>query len=815
MSRLRAPSRIALLMFAVSIAATAAAPNSEPVYRTLREALPAETFLVENIVLKRDQGFITLKSGTLAFTPKVKGRDTVAVFEGEGVFAFQPAFSIEKDRLKTFAGGEVVMDTFDRALLCFTDHTGDEIRGQGHAVAASPKLADILRDFRKQLRSRPATVRSLWEAVLTSESIDNIEADLLGDLYNSAQPGFFSIYMHGKHASGLRYHVKPRGVLAMLPAPEEVALIDFDPDAEQEGVWCLEHLQSELAGRGASSGEEKRVAQALEYQIDTNIAGNGLLTASAKIKFKAVSQGDRVIKLALIPSLRVSKVESGGKEIPFIQEGRREDASFYVVMPEAMARGSEHELSIEYESEKGALQGDKVIVSEGGGNFAVGARESWYPSLNAFRDHAMYDLTFHVPKQYTLVSVGKLVEQAVEKGEAMTHWKSEAPIPVAGFNYGTFKKKEITDAPTGMHVEGYAGAQLPDYLAAAPMALDAVGTMSPSALNESAIVEAQNALRLYSSWFGKSEFSRIAITQQPQMNFGQSWPELVYLPLIAYLDSTQRWRLFNGIQHRMTEFVDEVGPHEVSHQWWGHMVGWQTFHDQWLSEGFAEFSAGLYLQGSEKTPAKYLAYWDHARHAIVDKNQYGKRANDAGPLWLGLLLNSFKNEGAYNSVVYRKGGYVLHMLRSMMYDPAERDKSFMAMMHDFVTTFMNGNATTESFQRIVEKHITPGMNLTGDGKLDWFFKEWVYGTWIPRYKFDYKLEDQAGGKCLLVGALTQSDVPKNFAMLVPLYAEFDGQLARLATVRMIGESTADNIKVLLPKRPSRAAINAFHDVLEQ
>jgi Peptidase family M1 domain len=802
-----------LVLLAASITA-AAAPNSEPTYRALRDALPAETFLVENIVLKRDQGFITLKSGTLAFTPKVGGRDTVAVFEGEGFFAFQPAFSIEKERLKTFAGGDAVADTFDRALLCFTDHTGDEIRGQAHAVPGSPKLAETLRDFRKQLRSRPATVRSVWEALLTSESIDNIEADLLADLCNPSQPGFFSIYMHGKHATGLRYLVKPRGALAMLPGPEEVALIDFDPEAQQEGVWCLEHLQSELSGSGASSGEEKRVAQALEYKIDTGIAGNGLLTASAKIKFKAVSQGDRVIKFALIPSLRVSKVEAGGAEIPFIQEGRREDASFYVVMPEPMPRGSEHELSIDYESEKGALQGDRVIVSEGGGNFAVGARESWYPSLNAFRDHAMYDLTFHVPKQYTLVSVGKLVEQSVEKGEAMTHWQSEVPMPVAGFNYGTFKKKEITDAPTGIHIEGYAGSALPDYLAAAPMAVSGVGTMSPSALNESAIVDAQNALRLYSAWFGKSEFSRIAITQQPQMNFGQSWPELVYLPLIAYLDSTQRWRLFNGVQHRLEEFVDEVGPHEVSHQWWGHMVGWQTFHDQWLSEGFAEFSAGLYLQATEKSPAKYLAYWEHARHALVDKNQYGKRTNDAGPLWLGLLLNSYKNAGAYNAVIYRKGGYVLHMLRSMMYDAQERDKPFMAMMQDFVATHMNGNATTESFQRVAEKHIPRQMDLTGDGKLTWFFKEWVYGTAIPRYKFDYKLEDQAEGKCLLTGAVTQSEVPKDFGMLVPLYGEFDSQLARLGNVRMIGESTS-NIKVMLPKRPSRVLINAFHDVLEQ
>ena len=126
-------------------------------------------------------------------------------------------------------------------------------------------------------------------------------------------------------------------------------------------------------------------------------------------------------------------------------------------------------------------------------------------------------------------------------------------------------------------------------------------------------------------------------------------------------------------------------------------------------------------------------------------------------------MNSYKNHGAYNAVVYRKGGYVLHMLRSMMYDAAEKDKPFMAMMQDFVQTHMNGNASTQDFQLIAEKHITRGMNLTGNGKLDWFFKEWVYGTAIPRYKFDYKLEDQAGGKCLLTATLTQSDVPKDFA----------------------------------------------------
>jgi hypothetical protein len=812
----RTAVRACLVALVASVAGFSAAPNTEPVYRALRDAAITETLLVENVVLKRDNGVITLKSGVIGFTPKTMGRDTVAVFSGEGTFLFQPISVIEKNRLESITGGNgnAVLETFDRALFCFTDRTGEEVRGQTHATAANAKLSDDLREFRKHLRSRPDEPHSLWQALLTSEDMDNVEADLLADLYNPAQAGFFSAYLHGKHVAGLRFHVKPRGVLAMLPAPEEVAVIDYDPEARQEGIWSLEHLKTEIDAHRAGSDENKRIVEAQSYQIETTIAKNDLFTASTHLRFKAVTAGDRVIKFGLIPSLRVSRVTSGGQDVPFIQEGRREDASFYVVMPQAMERDSEHELAIEYESEKGALEGDRVVTKEGGGNFSVGARESWYPSLNSFRDHAQYDLTFKVPKQYTLVSVGKLEKSWAEKDFACTHWVSEVPMPVAGFNYGAFRKKEITDSATGIHIEGYAASELPDYLMGASN-IDGVGTLSPSALNDQIIVEAQNSMRLFTNWFGKSEFGRIAITQQPAFDYGQSWPTLVYLPLSAYLDDTQRWRLFNSIQHGLTEFVDEVTPHEVSHQWWGHMVGWTTVHDQWLSEGFAFFSAGIYLQATEKNPRKYLDYWDHARRAIVDKNNFGRRANDAGPVWLGILLNSARNGGAYDSVVYRKGGYILHMLRSMMYDSKTGDTAFIAMMHDFVQQHMNGNATTESFQRVVEKHVAPGFNVTGDGKMDWFFAEWVYGTSLPHYKFDYTLEPQADGKCLLKASLTQSEVSDSFVMLVPMYADFDGTLARLGTIRIAGNKTLDNLKVMLPKKPTKAMINALHDVLEQ
>src|SRR5262249_55211296 len=148
------------------------------------------------------------------------------------------------------------------------------------------------------------------------------------------------------------------------------------------------------------------------------------------------------------------------------------------------------------------------------------------------------------------------------------------------------KKQEVTDAETNYQIEGYAVTEMP-----AGLQKTDIGGMAPSRLLSNSLTEATNAMRLYTHYFGPLPYGRIAITQQPEANFGQAWPSLVFLPLAAYLDSTQRYLLLGGNDRGFTEFVDEVNAHEVSHQWWGHVVGWSTYHDQWLSEGFAFFSA--------------------------------------------------------------------------------------------------------------------------------------------------------------------------------------------------------------------------------
>jgi aminopeptidase N len=270
-----------------------------------------------------------------------------------------------------------------------------------------------------------------------------------------------------------------------------------------------------------------------------------------------------------------------------------------------------------------------------------------------------------------------------------------------------------------------------------------------------------------------------------------------------------------GIQNRFSEFIQEVTPHEVAHQWWGHLVGWSTFHDQWLSEGFADFSAGIYLQATEKKPDKYLKYWDRARESILEKNEFGRRANDAGPIWQGFRLNTFKNPGAYNKMVYPKGGYVLHMLRWMMYDPATGDKDFIAMMKDFVQTYKDRNPYTEDFYEIVNKHMKPNMDLDGNRTMAWFFREWVYGTDIPRYDFEYKLSNNGDGTQQLTATLTQKDVGPNFKMIVPIYGDVDGRMVLLGRARVAGPDKPVTITAKLPVRPRRVVINANYDVLAE
>ncbi|NOT63793.1 MAG: hypothetical protein HOP19_26560, partial [Acidobacteria bacterium] len=419
----------------VSVAARGAIkPNSDTNYRALRDAAPVESFTVNNLTLKRDVGTLTLRSGTVSFYAPVLNRVAVAVFTGEGEFTLTPAMYLEADYLKTMTGKETLAEPFTRVALCFTDETYQEVKQQAQTTSADARAADLLKDWHRRLRYRTERPRSLMEALLKTEDVENIEAMILCDLYNPKHPGFFSAFIYGQKRNDLRFHVRPRGAFPQILSPEEVALLNVDWDGKEEGVLYLAHFESEYKNATASSEESHYTIDAQHYQIETAIRGEKL-TATATLTFKATAEGERVVAFGLLPELRVARVtipdkddpngrEPNWGEIDFIQESRKEDGSFFAIWPEALVKGNSYKITIEY-------QGDKVLEDAGGGTFAVGARTSWYPSVNSFNDRATFDLTFKVPKKYVLIGVGNLVSESVDNDLAVTHWVSEVPLAVA------------------------------------------------------------------------------------------------------------------------------------------------------------------------------------------------------------------------------------------------------------------------------------------------------------------------------------------------------------------------------------------------
>jgi aminopeptidase N len=199
------------------------------------------------------------------------------------------------------------------------------------------------------------------------------------------------------------------------------------------------------------------------------------------------------------------------------------------------------------------------------------------------------------------------------------------------------------------------------------------------------------------------------------------------------------------------------------------------------------------------------------REQLFSKDRNGAVYNNIGPIATGFRLNTCEHAG-YGTVVYTKGGWVLHMLRMMMIDfqAQDADERFKAMMNDFTKAHYNQGASTRDFQHIAEKYMTAPMNIDGSGKLDWFFNQWVYGTAIPNYEVSYTLIPQGKGTKISL-QITQSNVPANFGMLVPIYVHQGKKVMRLGLLPVRGQGNTLEYEVGFPI--DRITINEWEDVL--
>ena len=794
--------------------ATQSAKPLEPraLYQTLNEAHPdaERVYTVHEIHLRRDIVSLELTEGKLAFLVTPGARIVGAVFSGRGHVFATPRDRGERRSLAQFVGVPILDKTFSRAYFRFTDDTASEIQQELDASSSTPASDP---EFAQGWASA-ITALNPWHSLRTM--CDWLAMDPLPYFYagvDSDSSGVFDILVDSR-----------RDEQVLLGQPR---LIN---GARVYDVW---------ASFKASDAPAKPIESfaPVDYRVDTAIADDLSLEGKTILHLKTMRAGERVVSLELSRNLTVEQIQySDGQPIVYFQNDdlsrrdilRRGNDSLLVVLPAASKAGEEFQLQVSYHG--------SVISNAGNGVEFVGEHGTWY--ANAGGSHFVpFDLNFRWPKRFTLVATGTKTESHEDRDTKSGHWQSGVAFAVAGFNLGEYKMETAGNgAPkiqlyANRELENAILERLHDNLNSAPSrslgppvlfpsergdpvsALSAAPpTPSPAEVLKHLGGEVSDSIQFFEKLNGPFPFDHLDISQIPG-SFGQGWPELVYLSTLAFLPSEAESRA--GVGEIAQEEARELMPfHEVAHQWWGNVVVSASYRDAWIEEGMANYLSILYSD-SKKPNGHRLASWlEQFRDQLTTKPPgETETVDEAGPLSLGFRLGSSKTPHAYETVVYGKGTWVLHMLHEMMRDPAAKDPD--ARFRDLLRSILTENRfhafSTEDFEKAIEKRMTPAMDLDGTHKIDWFFAQWVRETGIPHYKIEFQVKPH-GQQFMVTGKLLQSRVEDEFTVPVPIYA---GRIAakpeRLGVVVTTGPET--RFHFLTGSRPARLLIDPHLTVL--
>jgi hypothetical protein len=777
------PQKPLLVLLCFLLAVTSALAQESPaskdkdIYNQLKAFTLTGAVDVKGVVLKRVRSQITL-DGTVYLSEPVNGQITGAVFIGEGKFVTEvPANDFEKDNVKRLLGTDVIESDFKTAVFRFTDSTGVQLAPTRTAAG----------NERAQKLARETDERMLREIGA------NLPARLAISMLNLEKPGFFFAQFdggkRGRFSMVLDYQNRIPVANFDINGGEKGLIWSYNTDLYGPEVW-LAFYSAEDYQRGTvtySDANDQIDVQSYRMDIDLRDQKNRV-KLNVRLDAEPFQPNVRVVSFRigedlgeyesqrLKKQMRVVSVRRGGVELPAVQENW--EGGFTVFLPDSLKAREKLELDI-------TLEGDFMREAEVVEHcYYPRSNTSWFPR-HGYLDRATFDLTFRHSKSLHVASVGVRTSEDVDpedKNAIVEKYQMMHPVALVTFALGPFKrytdsiKWEKGGAPTPLEFNSLPG----DYL---PIKEDFI------------LAELNNAVRYFTVLFGDYPYPTFGAAFHP-FGFGQGFPTLLMIPSAD----------------RASKYTYQFIAHETAHQWWGNIVAWRSYRDQWLSEGFAEYSVILYT-GLRDSPGAKNDLIGRLRSSLKDPPMtttgMGKgRLVDVGPIILGHRLSTSKTLGAYQALIYNKGALVLRMLHFMLSDPATGEgQAFFNMMTDFVQRFRNNTASSDDFRNVVNEHFakSPIARKYGMTNLNWLFAEEVYQTSLPSYELQYKLEDQPDGKVLLSGTITQQNAPEDWIMVLPVKLNFGGKQEGAGTVLVQGASSPFQIK--LPMRPKKVELD--------
>jgi aminopeptidase N len=108
---------------------------------------------------------------------------------------------------------------------------------------------------------------------------------------------------------------------------------------------------------------------------------------------------------------------------------------------------------------------------------------------------------------------------------------------------------------------------------------------------------------------------------------------------------------------------------------------------------------------------------------LLEKDESDRTLDSAGPVRLGSRLQNSLTAGAWRSIIYGKGTWIVHMLRRRLGDDA-----FLKLLGEICRARRFQPLLAKDFQAAAAAYLPKG---DPDPKLDHFFEHWVENTGIP------------------------------------------------------------------------------------
>lgn len=726
---------------------------------------------------------------------------TGLVLMGDGVLTFAPTPKEERGQLRIFAGSETVDTPYGTAFIRLNPFEFDERVRDG-------ALAPVPVDSRELRRAQSV----FDEEVGKSFSLDL--SDLSRDTWSLLpQAGDFLAEVRTRRFDTLTY-ARSTG------EAEDVTLFQ----RSRKRNIATYASEQKLSSRGRFYNEDDLVEyDMLDYQIDATFYPDRAWLegrARAKLRVKAYQLGALTLRLA--DDFTVSSVTSDTLgRLLFLRV--KNQNSIVINLPSPIARDLELTLAINYQGRvsrqsidqesvqtpapqtRSAQRPEDIPYVPAEPNWLFSNRSHWYPQSQV-TDYATATIRFTVPSDYAAVASGERVSDtpilvaapvANQPGRVLYMFTAQAPARYFGVVVSKFARADAATVALDIVPPPAAPASTNGSPLRLP-AIPAVGSRNTIDLRidanrrqetrgREALGTAADILRLYAKIVGDVPYTSLTLAMvEHDLPGGHSPPYFAVinnpLPTTPFV-----WRNDPAAFANFPEFFIA---HEIAHQWWGQAVGWKNYHEQWLSEGFAQYFAALYARErrGEEAFREVLKQW---RRWAMDQS-------DQGPVYLGYRLGHIRGDTrVFRALVYNKGASVLHMLHQLV-----GDEAFSRGLRRYYADNRFKKAGTSDLQRAMEQE--SGMSL------ERFFERWIFDSALPRVRASTEVDgqelvvrfEQSGDifDIPILVSVTYADGRSDEHIVIANDASVEKRIALSGTVRQVDFNQDNGALVTIEKR---------------